>query len=91
MEQKPFNRATLTQAEIEEYFPTFKIPQGVDANLIATELLELLDDATNRLGEFIGTDCECDNSHEENNTVCCLCQYRTAIAKAQGKVFVNSY
>jgi hypothetical protein len=60
----------------------FKVPQG-DTNFIAAELVELLADAADRLAEFIGSDCECDNTHEANDTVCCLCQYRDAIANAQ--------
>lgn len=48
----------------------------------ARELLEALQDATSRLEEWIGSDCECDNTHKQNNTVCCLCEYRQAIAKA---------
>ena len=52
----------------------------------APELLVSLKDALSRLEEWIGTDCECDNTHEQNGTTCCLCQYRTAIAKATGNV-----
>ena len=56
-----------------------------NANLSETDsnLLALLIDATTRLGDFMGTDCECDNTHAANNTECCLCQYRKAIVKAQ--------
>lgn len=31
------------------------------------------------LETLIGSDCECDNTHEANGTSCCLCQYRAAI------------
>src|ERR1039457_4862902 len=46
----------------------------------APALLEALQDALARLESFIGSDCECDNTHEQNHTVCCLCEYRAAIA-----------
>ena len=46
------------------------------------ELLAALADAHDRLVGFIGTDCECDNTHEANNTTCCLCQYNAVIAAA---------
>lgn len=42
-------------------------------------LVLLLNDARDRLIEYIGTECECDNTHEANNTKCCLCQYKEAI------------
>ena len=48
----------------------------------APDLLEALKDATARLESFIGSDCECDNTHLQNETTCCLCEYRAAIAKA---------
>jgi hypothetical protein len=48
------------------------------------DLLAALEDATARLQGFIGSDCECDNTHAANNTVCCLCEYRAAIARARG-------
>lgn len=47
------------------------------------ELVEALKDAKLRLQEFIGADCECDNTHETNETICCLCEYAAAIAKAE--------
>ncbi len=43
-------------------------------------LAKLLTDATTRLEDFIGADCECDNTHRQNNTVCALCEYRAEIA-----------
>lgn len=52
---------------------------------INTELLAALEDATSRLEGFIGADCECDNTHAANGVVCCLCEYRAAIAKAKGE------
>ena len=42
-------------------------------------LLEALKDAASRLEDWIGADCECDNTHVANNTTCCLCQYRATI------------
>lgn len=41
--------------------------------------VELLKDARDRLVGFIGSDCECDNTHEQNGTKCCLCEYLDAI------------
>lgn len=60
--------------------------QVANARLIAAapDLLACLKDAIGRLEEWIGTDCECDNTHEQNGTTCCLCQYRAAIARAKG-------
>ena len=49
-------------------------------------LLNLLQDAKNRLEDFIGTDCECDNTHAQNGTTCCLCQYQAAIDNELSKV-----
>lgn len=56
------------------------------AKLIAEspELLACLEDAVSRLEGFIGSDCECDNTHTANDTKCCLCQYREVILKAKG-------
>lgn len=50
-----------------------------------SDLLAALQDAVSRLEEWIGVDCECDNTHTANGTRCCLCQYRAAIARASGK------
>ena len=55
------------------------------------ELLYDLVDATNRLESCIGSDCECDNTHEQNTTVCCLCQYRSTIAKARGGKWLSPH
>lgn len=41
---------------------------------------EALTDAISRLEDWIGTNCECDNTHEANGTTCCLCQYRETLA-----------
>lgn len=46
------------------------------------ELVALLQDAKDRLEGFIGSDCECDNTHTNNKTVCCLCEYKEALRKA---------
>lgn len=45
----------------------------------ADTLARLLRDARNRLIEWIGTDCECDNTHEAVSTTCCLCEYAAAL------------
>ena len=45
-------------------------------------LVEALRDATARLAGYIGATCECDNTHEANGTVCCLCEYREALRRA---------
>ncbi len=47
---------------------------------IIVKLAKLLADATSRLEGFMGTDCECDNTHEQNGTTCALCEYRAEIA-----------
>ena len=43
-------------------------------DMIVDRVVELLKDARYRLSWFIGADCECDNTHELNQTVCCLCE-----------------
>lgn len=49
--------------------------------IVATNqyLKMLLKDATSRLEEYMETDCECDNTHINNGTSCCLCEYHKAI------------
>lgn len=43
-------------------------------------LLErMLADAHDRLAGFIGFDCECDNTHENNGVTCALCQYAAVL------------
>ena len=51
---------------------------------INAELLGMLKDANDRLKDFIGNDCECDNTHKTNKTVCCLCNYKNIIKSAEG-------
>lgn len=46
-------------------------------------LAEALQDAYDRLQGFINSDCECDNTHATNETTCCLCWYRAALAKVK--------
>jgi len=41
--------------------------------------LEALKDARDRMIELLGTDCECDNTHEQNGTECCLCEYKAVL------------
>jgi hypothetical protein len=53
------------------------------APAVSSEILSMLKDATSRLEEFIADRCECDNTHEQNGTTCCLCQYRDAIKRAE--------
>jgi hypothetical protein len=48
-------------------------------------LLDASRDALSRLEEFCGTDCECDNTHQQNGTVCGLCLLRNAIQTAARK------
>lgn len=50
------------------------------------ELLALLIDARNRLKEFIGAPCECDNTHGAAVTRCCLCEYADAIRRARERI-----
>ena len=50
-------------------------------NAAAPELMEALQDAISRLEGFIGSDCECDNTHANNNTQCCLCGYRAILER----------
>jgi hypothetical protein len=38
-----------------------------------------LPSAITALEALIGADCECDSTHEANDTCCCLCQYRAAL------------
>jgi len=38
-----------------------------------------LEDAIKRLEGWMEADCECDNTHEQHDTECCLCQYRRAL------------
>lgn len=62
------------------------LPEGPTLRQLADqrqELLEALKDARSRLQEFIGADCECDNTHEQNGTTCALCSYNAAIAKTE--------
>ena len=40
---------------------------------------QTLPEAIAALESLIGSDCECDNTHEANDTCCCLCQYRAAL------------
>ena len=47
------------------------------------KLIANLKDATFRLESWIGTDCECDNTHAAVGRQCCLCEYRTVIADAE--------
>lgn len=42
-------------------------------------LQQALQDAIYRLEDWMGTDCECDNTHANNDTECCLCQYRRTL------------
>lgn len=49
------------------------------------ELLASLKDAISRLEDFIETDCECDNTHEQNETECCLCGYQRIIKLIEGE------
>ena len=46
-------------------------------------LREALRDAISRLKEFIGSDCECDNTHKQNGTKCCLCEYDQVLEENQ--------
>ena len=46
------------------------------------KLLAASKDALSRLEDWIGSDCECDNTHEANGTKCCLCELREAISEA---------
>ncbi len=48
------------------------------------DVLHMLEDATKRLEGFIDSDGACDNTHEHNKTLCCVCQYPSIIAKACG-------
>lgn len=43
------------------------------------ELEAALLDALERLVDLGASDCECDNTHEQNGTECCLCQYRRVL------------
>ena len=56
--------------------------QGLDIDQ-ASERIDLLErllaDARDRLVDFIGFDCECDNTHENNGVTCALCQYAAAV------------
>lgn len=58
-----------------------------DARLIAEApaMLEALRDAVARLAGFIGSSCECDNTHEANGTQCCLCEYTAILARIDGE------
>ena len=47
------------------------------------KLVEMLQDALLRLGDWIGSDCECDNTHEANDTRCCLCEYRALLDRVE--------
>ncbi len=49
----------------------------------APELLAMLKDATSRLIEWVGSDCECDNTHEATGRKCCICEYNDVIDKAE--------
>lgn len=51
----------------------------------APEMLAALKDARSRLADLICADCKCDNTHETNGTTCCLCEYASVIAKAEGR------
>ena len=57
-------------------------PAEANARLIAAapDLLEALQG----IMEIIPDDCECDNTHENNNTICRFCWARKAIEKAKG-------
>lgn len=54
---------------------------AAEADLLG-KALNLLADAHDRLADFIGSDCECDNTHEANGTTCCLCQYSALLTRA---------
>lgn len=55
------------------------------ARVAALDLLAALKDARSRLIDFTCAECECDNTHDANGTMCCLCEYTAAIAKAEGR------
>lgn len=60
--------------------------QGLDiaeASKRIVLLEHLLADARDRLASFIGADCECDNTHENNGTTCALCQYTKTLGANQ--------
>lgn len=46
------------------------------------EKVALADTGYQRLLQESGTDCECDNTHEQHHTICHLCQYREVITVA---------
>jgi hypothetical protein len=40
-----------------------------------------LQEAVSILQILIGTDCECDNTHQSNGTKCCLCWYQDVLSQ----------
>ena len=44
------------------------------------DLADTLAEAVSRLTLLIGSECECDNTHQANGTSCCLCWYRAALS-----------
>lgn len=59
----------------------FVMPTDAALDALAPELAAALQDARARLAGFIGVDCECDNTHAANGTVCCLCEYAGLLAR----------
>lgn len=64
------------------------LPQALhDANWRLAEWgqepADTLEEAVSRLKRLSGSECECDNTHQANNTTCCLCLYQAVLAQAK--------
>lgn len=69
---------TIVRLAIENSCEGNPTEAAIRADETAT-LRALLADAHARLAGLHDTDCECDNTHAANGTVCCLCQYHEAL------------
>ena len=58
--------------------------EGVMGAVGVERLRRLLEDARSRLVEWSECECECDNTHKQNGTECCLCEYKRALEDTEG-------
>lgn len=78
--------AELNTEHYGSYFANDLTAQA-NAHLIASapELLEGCKEVLCRIVGLLETNCECDNTHQQNGTTCFICALTNTINKAEGK------